>query len=66
MQGHGSDEVDEFTFEGSFSQSDPTVRILKQYKEKHCIYYQGTLNMVAGEINGHWDLVPAEKMVISG
>lgn len=60
VKGHGSDEVGEFTFEGSFSQADPVVRILKQYKGKHAIYYEGRRTS-PGEINGDWGFEPGEK-----
>jgi hypothetical protein len=48
VTGHGTDEVGEFDFTGTFNLNEPLVRIFKQYKGKHAIYYEGTLNRQAG------------------
>ena len=58
---HGTDEVGEFTFQGTFSSKDTTVRLFKQYKGQHAIYYEGKLNRQAGEINGHWGFKAGEN-----
>jgi hypothetical protein len=39
ISAHGNDQVGEFTFNGSFNQVDSGVKIVKQYKGKHAIYY---------------------------
>jgi hypothetical protein len=54
VKGHGTDEVGEFTFEGSFSPNEPVCRIVKQYIGKHAVYYQGTLDPQMMSIEGFW------------
>ncbi len=61
MIGHGTDAVGEFTFSGTFSLGDPTVRFLKQYKGKHMIFYEGRLDQQKGEIDGHWGFKEGSK-----
>jgi hypothetical protein len=41
INGQGTDEVGQFTFQGSFSHNTPECRITKQYLGKHAIYYLG-------------------------
>ena len=61
IKGHGSDEVGQFTFEGSFSPNEPVCRIFKQYIGQHAIYYQGTLDNATKTIDGHWGFQAGDK-----
>jgi hypothetical protein len=61
ISAHGNDQVGEFTFNGSFNQVDSGVKIVKQYKGKHAIYYEGVLNSFAHEVNGWWGTAPGSK-----
>ena len=61
IMGKGSDEVGQFTFQGSLHMKEPKCGIHKQYLGKHAIYYQGNVNAQAGEINGSWGWKPGDS-----
>lgn len=54
IQGTGTDEVGEFTFNGSFNQNATMVRFSKAYKGAHTIYYQGDVQQNPPAIRGFW------------
>lgn len=57
----GSDEVGQFTIEGSFSPVTPEFRFLKQYTGKHAVYYKGTFDRNNFQMTGHYGFEPGDE-----
>jgi len=56
IEGEGRDVIGSFTFAGEYG-DDGTIRMVKQYRGRHQVLYQGTYDG-EGTIFGQWSIPP--------
>lgn len=60
VTGQGSDIIGPFTFSGDYDEATGTVRMVKQYIDKHQVLYVGHPDG-EGSIQGTWSIGPLHK-----